>query len=77
MLNMSEFKQYEISYLFCGTFKSFYICTVAMDDSKALYWTAVDAGFRSIPKVRLEKSTGITSAEALNLGITNVAWNME
>ncbi|WP_353050727.1 MULTISPECIES: DUF6555 family protein [Pseudomonas] len=76
MLNLSEFKHHEISYLFHGTFKSFYICTVAMDDSKALYWAAADAGFRSILKVRLKKSIGITSAEILSLGITNMAWNM-
>ncbi|WP_413469073.1 hypothetical protein [Pseudomonas simiae] len=41
-----------MSYLPRNKFKSFYICTVAIDDSKALYWAAVDSGFRSIPKVR-------------------------
>jgi hypothetical protein len=72
---MSEFTHYRIDYLLCGAFKSFYICAVAMDDSRALYWAAVDSGFRSIPKARLDKSIGITNAEAKSLGITNVAWS--
>lgn len=72
---MPKFEHYRIDYLFHGTFKSFYICAEAMDDSKALYWAAVDTGVRSIPKVRLDKSIDITSAEAQSLGITNVAWS--
>lgn len=73
---MSEFKHYKIDYIFNGQFKSFYICTIAMDDSLALYWAAVDCGIRPIPKYRLAKAASITMNEARSLGITEIEWDL-
>ncbi|MEE4672842.1 DUF6555 family protein [Pseudomonas alliivorans] len=71
---MAEFTHYRIDYLLHGQFKSFYICTRAMDDSISWHWATVDAGFSSIPKYRMDKFPSLTKEQALGLGVSEVQW---
>ncbi|MBD8188962.1 DUF6555 family protein [Pseudomonas alliivorans] len=73
---MAEFAHFKIDYLIHGRFKTFYICAKTMDDLKSWHWAAIDAGFSSIPKYRIDKTPALTKEQAESLGISDVQWTI-
>lgn len=51
---MADEKHYRIDYLLHGSYRTFYIRAVVMDNKEAWHWASVDAGFGAIPKYRSE-----------------------
>ncbi|WP_440090389.1 DUF6555 family protein [Pseudomonas fragariae (ex Marin et al. 2024)] len=47
-----------------------------MDDLKSWHWAAIDAGFSSIPKYRIDKTPALTKEQAESLGISDVQWTI-
>jgi hypothetical protein len=71
---MALHKHYRIDYLLHGSYKTFYVSALAMDNAEAWHWASVDAGFGQIPKYRTDKVPKISKPKAEQLGISQVEW---
>ena len=73
---MALHKHYRIDYLLNGSYKTFYVSAIAMDNAEAWHWAAVDAGFGQIPRYRTDKVPKVSKPRAELFGIAELQWTV-